>query len=134
MHRILSMHRILVASLLASSALAAAAATPQPANNAVSSTPVQVTTGVTSPKLESAAVVQINSDGSLDSSLNPATMLLHVRLDNTGAVTQIQVVRPISPDVDTQVISAVRQFHWKPAMLDGRAIPDEVNLAVEVQH
>lgn len=128
------MKRILVASLLSSFALAAAAATPRPANNASTSVPVQVTTGVTAPQLENAAVVQINGDNYLDSIPTPATMLLHVDLNAAGTATKIQVVRPVSPVVDAEVVRAVRQFRWKPAMLDYQAVSSGVDLIVQVQH
>lgn len=128
------MKRILVASLISTFALAAVAATAQPANNANSAAPVHISTGVIAPKLETVPVVQINGDEALAEIPNPASMLLRVSLDNNGAVTRIQIVNPLSPDVDAQVVSAVRHFHWTPASLDNQKIPDTVDLAVEVQH
>jgi hypothetical protein len=44
------------------------------------------------------------------------------------------VLNSISPSVDSHVIAAVRQFHWRPAVLDNQAIPLTVNLTVDVQH
>jgi hypothetical protein len=132
------MRRILVASLLSSFALAAFAATPTPKPTATPvSTPGSVrpvTTGITAPKLETAAVVHIDGDESLTSYPSPASMQIHLSVDATGATTQVQVVRSLSPVIDAQVVRAVSKFRWHPAMLDNQNIPADVNLMVDVQH
>jgi hypothetical protein len=124
------MKRTLVASLLFSFSLAAFAATPQSSISA----PVRVTTGVTAPQLKDAAVVRIQGDNYLNSIPTPTTMLLHLSLDATGTPTRIQVVRSISPAVDAEVVRAVGQFHWKPARLDNRAVPSELDVHIQVRH
>jgi len=127
------MRRILVASLLSSFALAASAATPKP-NSDLATARVVVTTGITAPTLDTAAVVHIDGDDSLSSFPSPATMLLHLNVDASGATSQVQVVRPLSPVIDAQVVRAVGKFHWHPAMLDNQTISSDVNLVVQVQH
>jgi hypothetical protein len=128
------MHRVIVASLISTFALAASAATPPPANSAADSAPVQVTTGVTYPRLETAAIVQIDGDATLESLPSPTAMRLHVDVDAAGNVTSVEVVHPISRNVDAQVVRAVRMFHWQPASLDNHRVADSVDLIVEVQH
>jgi len=127
------MRRILVASLLSSFALAAYAATPKPGSDATPAR-VAVTTGITAPTLDTAAIVHIDGDDSLSAFPSPATMQLHLNVDATGATSQVQVVRSLSPVVDAQVVRAVSRFHWHPAMLDNQTIPADVNLIVQVQH
>jgi TonB family protein len=132
------MRRILVASLLSTFALAAAAATPKPPGNGavptVATTCHPVSTGVTGPELYSSAVINIPADTTLDQYPNPAEVLLRVNLDADGKTTRIRVLRSISPTANAYVVSAVRQFRWRPAELDNQNIPVAVNILVKVQH
>jgi hypothetical protein len=128
------MRRILVASLLSSFALAASAATPQPTKDAsTTATSPMVTTGVTDAQLLHPATITI-PDAELSSFPNPARMILKVNVDETGTPTHVEVVQALTPTVDARVVKAVRQFHWRPAVLDNQTIPMDVNLVVEVQH
>jgi TonB family protein len=131
------MRRILVASLLSSFALAAAAATPQPNINAAAATSAtehRVSTGITAPRLYGSAVVHIPDDVALETFPTPATMVVRLNLDATGTATGVQVLHSIAPAVDANVIAAVRQLRWRPATLDDQPIPLTVNLTVKVQH
>jgi TonB family protein len=131
------MHRILVVALLSSSALAAAAATPQPVYHASatgSADAVRVTTGITAPQIDQNATVHIPGDAILDTYPNPAQMVVRLDLDATGRATGMRVLQSISARVDAQVLNAVRQFRWRPGVLDGQPIPMTVNLTVSVVH
>lgn len=128
------MRRILVvASLLSSFALTAAAASPRPTDAPTAATPM-VTTGVTEPRLQYAAKIDLPSDATLDDFPNPARMVLKLNLDQTGSPTHVEVVQSLTPALDSRVVKAVRQFRWRPAVLDNQTIPSDVNLVVEVQH
>lgn len=130
------MRRILVVSLLSSCALVAAAANPHPTDHASGEEPqTRVTTGVAAPRITSrATVVHIPNDPVLDTYPNPAKMMIQVNLDQAGIPTEFHVLQSISPKVDAHVVEALRQFRWRPAMLDNQAIPLAVNLSVEVVH
>jgi TonB family protein len=128
------MRRILVASLLFTIALTAAAASPKPANDASTPAPPMVTTGVTSAQLRYAAKIELPPTAALASLPNPAKMVLKLNLDQTGSPTHVEVVRSLTPELDARVVKAVRQFRWSPAVLDNQTIPIDVNLIVEVQH
>lgn len=128
------MRRILVASLLSTIALTAAAASPKPANDASTPATPMVTTGVTSAQLRYAAKIELPPTAALASLPNPAKMVLKLNLDQTGSPTHVEVVRSLTPELDARVVKAVRQFRWSPAVLDNQTIPIDVNLIVEVQH
>jgi TonB family protein len=128
------MRRILVASLLFTIALTAAAASPKPANDASTPATPMVTTGVTSAQLRYAAKIELPPTAALASLPNPAKMVLKLNLDQTGSPTHVEVVRSLTPELDARVVKAVRQFRWSPAVLDNQTIPIDVNLIVEVQH
>ena len=127
------MRRILVASLLSSLALTAAAATPKPANDAATTAPLVVSTGVTEAQLLHSTKINIPTD-TLATLANPAELVLKVNLDETGTPTHVYVVKSLNPDVDGRVMQAVRSFRWRPAVLDNQTIPVDVNLIVTVQH
>ncbi|HLJ77890.1 MAG TPA: TonB family protein [Acidobacteriaceae bacterium] len=131
------MHRILVVSLFSSCALVAAAATPQPNNHDAASTPTavtRVTTGVIAPQINSTAVIHIPADRILDTYPNPATMLVRLDVDASGKAAGIQILHSISPRVDANVLQAIRQMRWRPAVLDNQPIAMTVNLTVAVEH
>jgi TonB family protein len=129
------MRRILVASLLSSFVLTAAAATPKPANDAATTAPpLAVSTGVTEAQLLHSTKIEIPDDAVIESLPNPAKVVLRINLDETGSPTHVQVVQSLSPAVDARVMQAVRSFRWRPAVLDNQTIPVDVNLIVEVRH
>jgi hypothetical protein len=132
------MRRILLTGLLSSLALTAAAATSTPANDASASAPesVQVrpvSTGVTSPQLVYSTKIEIPADEISSAFPNPARVVLKMNLDATGSPTNIQVIQALTQDVDARVVAAVKQFRWRPAVLDNQTIPVDLKLVVEVQ-
>ena len=131
------MRRILVASLLSSIALTAAAATCKPVNDAAS-TPASVavrpvSTGVTTPQLVHSTRIEIPAEEISNAFPNPARVVLKLNLDETGTPNNIQVLQPITQQVDARVVAAVKQFRWRPAVLDNQTIPYDLKLVVEVQ-
>ena len=128
------MRRILVASLLSSFALTAAAAPSKPTNDASTPATPMVTSGVTAAQLRYAAKIDLPYNAELATFPNPAKMVLKLNLDETGSLTHVEVVQSLSPTLDARVVKAVRQFRWRPAVLDNQTIPIDVNLIVEVQH
>jgi hypothetical protein len=124
------MRRVLLATLLSSLTLTAAAAG-QPANDA--SAPASAPAGVTSPHLVYAPHISILADELPMTMVNPATVVLQVKLDETGSPTQIQVLRAINQTVDARVVDGVRRFRWSPAVLNNRTVPSVLTLNVEVQ-
>lgn len=132
------MRHILIVSLLSSFALTAAAATNKSVNDTSASTATTtvarpVSTGVTAPQLIHSTHIEIPAESISNASPNPARVVLKLNLDQTGSPSNIEVVQPISQQVDARVVAAVRQFRWSPAILDNQAIPLQVNLIVEVQ-
>lgn len=124
------MRRVLLATLLSSLTLTAAAAG-KPANDA--SAPTSVSTGVTNPHLVYAPHISIPADELPVSMVNPSTVVLQVKLDETGSPTQIQVMQAINQTVDARVVDGVRQFRWAPAVLNNRTVPSVLTLNVQVQ-
>ena len=128
------MRHILVASLLSSFALTAAAATPKSTDaNGAAPAAIVVSTGVTEAQLLHSTRIDIPAEA-IDSVANPAKLVLKVRLDETGTPTHVQLVQSVNPAVDGKVMKAVRDFRWSPAVLDNKTIPVDVNLIVQVQH
>jgi TonB family protein len=123
------MRRALLALLLSSFTLAAVAQM----NDASAASSRPVSTGVTSPHLVSTAHISIPADAMPTTAGSSTRVVLHVNLDETGTPTNVQVLHPATPEIDQRVVSAVRQFRWTPAILNNKAIPEELTLTVEVQ-
>jgi Gram-negative bacterial TonB protein C-terminal len=127
------MRRALLATLLSSITLTAAAFPVTQLNDAPASTSRPISTGVTSPRLVYTTRVSIPADELPTAPGTSAKVVLKVNLDESGYPAAIQVIHPVSPEIDSRVLNAVRQFRWTPAVLNNRAVADEVMLTVEVQ-
>jgi TonB family protein len=57
-------------------------------------------------------------------------VLLQVTVNETGVPQDIQVVRPLGMGLDQKAIEAVQQWRFKPALLNGNAVP--VTATIEV--
>jgi TonB family protein len=107
-------------------------ATARPAVAAAAATPVRVSTGVLPPVL-------IHSVQLTPSPLVPAgylrnrTVGLAFTVDTAGKPTDIKVVKSAGEITDAQVLSVVGEYRYKPATLNGNAIPMDVNLNVIVE-
>jgi TonB family protein len=127
------MRRALLATLLSSLTLAAAASPITQMNDASASSSRPISTGVTSPRLVYTTSVNIPAN-EMPATLGSSTkVVLKVSLDATGSPSSVQVLRPATPEIDQRVVNAVRHFRWTPAVLNNQAIPDELTLTVEVQ-
>src|SRR5580692_9187503 len=101
------MRRILVASLLSSLTLTAAAATGKPANDAAASTAERpVSTGVTAPQLVYSTKISIAPSELPEAFSNPARVVLRFSLDKTGSPQDIQVKQPLTQPIDARVVEA----------------------------
>ena len=127
------MRRALLALLLSSLTIAAAASPVPQMNDASASTSRPISTGVTSPRLVYTTRISIPADEMPTTMGSSAKVVLKVSLDANGSPSNIQVLHPATPEIDQRVVSAVRQFRWTPAMLNNQAIPEELTLTVEVQ-
>jgi protein TonB len=126
------MRRTLLAILLSSITLIAAAS-PVPQNDASASTSRPISTGVTSPRLVYTTRISIPADEMPTTMGSSAKVVLKVSLDANGSPSNVQVIRPATPEINERVVNAVRQFRWTPAMLNNQAIPEDLTLTVEVQ-
>jgi TonB family protein len=127
------MRRIILASLLSSVALTAAAATGKTPNDADTTAIRPVSTGVTSPRLVYSTKISISAS-ELPPTLTSTHVVLKFNLDTTGTPQSIHVVEPLTQAIDARVVEAVRQFRWSPAVLNNQAVAIPMNLVVEVQH
>ncbi len=55
---------------------------------------------------------------------------LQIVVDAQGNVQRARVLHPIGMGLDQKAIEAVKQYKFKPAMLQGRAVPVEVNIEI----
>lgn len=56
-------------------------------------------------------------------------VILEIRVDETGAVTDARVLRSI-PMLDEAALATVRQWRYAPTIVDGRAVPVKMTAAV----
>ncbi|HWA95944.1 MAG TPA: energy transducer TonB [Terracidiphilus sp.] len=140
------MRTLLVASLLATTALLNAQTSPHgqvanleartsaPAAVAsdipASSTARRVTTGVTAPELISQRPIKVATYEFPNTDLAAQKVVVHFTVDAFGVPQNVKLVKSVSPAIDARVIAAVGGFRYKPAQLDSWNVPADVNLVV----
>ena len=130
------MRRIIATSLLLTPMLVTTAAfASQPATDDTASTPnVRISTGVIEPRLIHSTNITL-PEKLVDKVLqNDAKVVLKLNVDESGKPKDVEVIKSVDPLVDEQVMGAVQQFRWRPAMLDHQAVPMELTLDVLVEH
>jgi len=88
----------------------------------------RVSTGVTEVKLIKQAETGLSASDFHTSDLSSQKMVLHFIVDESGTPKDIEIVKSINQEVDSRVLAAVRQFRYRPAMLDGQPVASDVNL------
>ncbi|MGD0939085.1 MAG: TonB family protein [Terracidiphilus sp.] len=129
------MRRLLVASLMLLTWLFPAAVNAsQPADDSSTSTPAPiVSTGVSAPRILDATDVHLGLDTFGNSIPNDATFVVSLNVDENGKARDVQVVKSVNNVLDEQVMDAVRQFRFSPAMLDDQPVPVNLTLNVVVR-
>lgn len=88
---------------------------------------------MTHPKLVYSNKIEIPAGAISDAFPIQSRLILKVNLDETGTPQKVEVLQPLTQDVDARVVAAVKQFRWTPAVLDNQPIPVDLNLIVNVQ-
>ena len=129
------MRRVMLATLLSSLTLIAAAApVSHLEDDASAPTSRPISTGVTSPRLVYPKHIYLPADELPAYLGGSAKIALAIKLDETGSPTNIRVLHSINPLVDARVVEAVQQFRWAPALLNNKPVPIDLMLNVEIQH
>jgi periplasmic protein TonB len=56
--------------------------------------------------------------------------VVSVVVDAQGRTQRVQVIRHLGMGLDQKAVEAVRQYRFKPATLQGKPVPVEVNIEV----
>jgi TonB family protein len=63
---------------------------------------------------------------------DPDIVVLEVKIDETGAVADATVIKSV-PGQDAAVMSAAKQWRFKPTLVDGRPVPMKMTAVVRVR-
>jgi TonB family protein len=128
------MRRIFIASALFSPLLfsAAALATPPATDAATASTSRPLSTGIKPAQVISSTNVTLSSFAQDAAPLN-AEVILSLNVDENGKAQDVQVVKSASHFLDEPVAAAVRQFRFRPTMLDNKPVSSDMTLTIFVQ-
>jgi TonB family protein len=95
--------------------------------------PVRISTGVTPPVLLHS--VDIDRNHVIDAPAgDPRTVTIDMTVDETGKPSNIKVVKSTDLFTDGGIVSAVDQYRYKPATLNGSAVPMAVRINFVIQH
>ncbi len=59
------------------------------------------------------------------------TLILEATITESGGVSDVQVLQPLKKPCDDAVIEAVKQWQYKPAIQDGRAISAKISIPIK---
>jgi hypothetical protein len=118
--------------ILESSNTQPAAFTGIKADHAAAPTPPRVSTGVTPPTLVYSA--DVDSNHILKGTPGEDRIIsVNMTVDVSGKPTNLKVVQSSDMYTDGGIVAAVSQYRYKPATLDGAAIPMNVTLNFTIQ-
>ncbi|MGD0912039.1 MAG: energy transducer TonB [Terracidiphilus sp.] len=128
------MRHILASTVVLSSLLLPAAAfASKPNDDPAASTPLpHVSTGVTEPTLLNSLNLSAPSGPAASFITANAQVGVSFVVDENGWPENIQVTKSINPVWDSQVVDAVSKLHYRPARIDDRKIPVDMNLTVVI--
>ena len=93
----------------------------------------RVSTGVKEAKLIKQVQMGLATSDFHTPDLSRQKMVLHFVVDESGTPKNIEIVKPVNPEVDSRVLAAVRQYRYKPATLDGAPIASDLELNLTFQ-
>lgn len=127
------MRRILKASALLSTVLfAAVAVASSPATDASTPTQIRPVRAMIMPaQIVNAPQPDFTND--VPDVPHFTIVVLKLNLSGRGKARNIEVVRSADPALNGPVIAAVRKLRFRPAMLDNRPVPIDMNLIVKVR-
>jgi TonB family protein len=115
------------------STLLAPAAVHANASDMAASTPVRVTTGVVAPTVLNSRDFTVTSDALSGVGAEKPAVVLALRVNEKGMAENVRVVRSVNFRVDQQVLTAAREFRFRPATLNEQPVPVDLHLTVVVQ-
>ena len=93
----------------------------------------RVSTGVKEAKLIKQVQMGLATSDFHTPDLSRQKMVLHFVVDESGTPKNIEIVKPINPEVDSRVLAAVRQYRYRPATLNGQVIASDLELNLNFQ-
>ena len=92
-----------------------------------------ISSGVVGPKLLTGLPIRVATTDFATPDLASQYVLVHLRVDVTGAPHNVEIVKTANSTVDSRVLAAVRGYHFQPAMLDQQAVPMDLNLKINFE-
>jgi TonB family protein len=99
---------------------------------AAASAPFRISTGVTAPTLLHSVNVDTSHILSLGSGQD-RVVTVDMIVDENGKPANVKVVKSSDQFTDGGIVDAVKQYRYKPATLDGSAIPMAVTLNFNIR-
>ena len=119
----------------APNALTAAAAPAQPITDAsATAKEIRISTGVTEPKLLKFPSIALSTADFHRQAVGSQKLVLHFQVDEKGVPQNIEVVKSVNQEVDSRMLSAVREYRYEPAKLDGQVVSSDLNLIVSFEN
>jgi TonB family protein len=60
--------------------------------------------------------------------------ILEAVIDERGVVREVRMLRPVNPCIEEAAVDAIRQWQFRPGMLNGRPVPVVFNMVVLIHY
>ncbi len=129
------MRNLFVAGLLLSPMLltSAAVASSPKTDATVATQNRRITTGVSTPEMIDPNSIHVSIADLGHFVPSEGQVVLSLKVDEKGNASHVQVVRPLTPEVNARLVSEVSKAHFRPAKLDNEAVAVDMNLVITVR-
>jgi len=94
-------------------------------------TPVRVSTGITAPVLLNS--VDVNRQHILVNPTEDRLVRVQMTIDASGKPTDLKVLKSTDKFTDRAILDAASQYRYKPATLNGTAVPMEMTVNFRIE-
>lgn len=93
----------------------------------------RVSTGVVAPKLIHTVAIHQDTISLVSLGRIQRTAAVSMIVDENGKPTDLKILKPAGPDLDSNILAAVSQYRFLPATVSGQKTAMQVNLHLEIQ-
>jgi TonB family protein len=99
--------------------------------NGAAPTAVRISSGITAPVLVYS--VDVDRDHILQNASEDRVVRVGMTIDATGKPTDLKVLQSTDKFTDQAILTAASQYRYKPATLNGTAVPMEMTVNFRIQ-
>jgi len=129
------MRNLLIAGLMLSPMLipSTAVASSPKTDATVATQNRRISTGISTPEIIDPSSIHLSAADLGRMVPSEGQVVLSLKVDENGNASNVQIVRPLTPEVNARLVSEVSRAHFRPAKLDNQNVAVDMNLVITVR-